>query len=57
MPTTFTVKVYATKAGYTDSDVTTVNIDLRALKGDVNTDGIVNALDIQEVINIASEVE
>jgi hypothetical protein len=27
------------------------------MKGDVNTDGTVNALDIQEVINIAAEAE
>ena len=55
LPLTYTVKVYATKQDYADSDVATANIDVRGLKGDLNEDGTVNSLDIQEVINIASE--
>ena len=47
-------RVYASKEGYEDSDVTTMEIEVgsTAKKGDVNEDGIVNGTDIQEVINI-----
>ena len=54
LPLTYTVKVYATKQDYADSDVATATIDIRGLKGDLNEDSTVNALDIQEVINIAA---
>ena len=55
----YKVSVYATKDGYEDSDVATAEFTMSGggLKGDVNTDGTVNALDIQEVINIAAAVE
>jgi predicted TIM-barrel enzyme len=55
----YKVSVYATKDGYENSDVATAEFTMSGggMKGDVNTDGTVNALDIQEVINIASEVE
>ena len=49
IPQTLIIGVYATKEGYEDSEVATMEINLR---GDVNTDGIVNGTDIQEVINI-----
>ena len=55
LPLTYIVKVYASKEDYTDSDVATANINVRGMKGDLNEDNVVNALDIQEVIDIASE--
>ena len=54
------VTAYASKENYGDSDVATIEIpiDLKSgLKGDLNDDSKVNALDIQEVINIASSEE
>ena len=52
MPHTNTVSVYAKKAGYMNSDVATEDIDVRGMKGDVNTDGEVNVGDIVTVTNI-----
>ena len=56
MPKTYIVSVYATKDGYRDSEVATMEIEVSggstAKKGDVNEDGNVNGTDIQEVINI-----
>ncbi len=54
LPLTYIIKVYASKEDYVDSDVATANIDIRGLRGDLNEDSTVNALDIQEVINIAA---
>ena len=57
---TYTVSVYATKSGYEDSDVATMEINVGGTtgkKGDVNEDGQVNGTDIQEVINIIVEGE
>jgi hypothetical protein len=54
------VTVYASKEGYADSEVATIEITVNAgggLRGDLNDDSKVNALDIQEVINIASGEE
>ena len=54
------VTVYASKDGYADSEVATIEIPVNAgggLRGDLNDDSKVNALDIQEVINIASSEE
>ncbi len=54
------VTVYASKEGYADSEVATIEIPVNAgggLRGDLNDDSKVNALDIQEVINIASSEE
>lgn len=48
----YKVSVYATKAGYENSDMTTVEIDVRGLKGDVNGDGEVNVTDIVATVNI-----
>ena len=57
---TYKVSVYATKAGYDNSDVATAEFTMSAgsgKKGDINTDGTVNAIDVQEVINIAADDE
>ncbi len=55
----YKVSVYAMKDGYENSDVATAEFTMSGggMKGDVNVDGKVNALDIQEVINIAAAVE
>jgi hypothetical protein len=53
---TYTVSVYATKAGYGNSDVATLEITLSDnasdKKGDVNGDGVVDAADVVKVTNI-----
>ena len=57
---TYKVSVYATKAGYDNSDVATAEFNMSAgsgKKGDINADGTVNAIDVQEVINIAADDE
>jgi len=48
---TYRVKVYASKDGYEDSDVTTKEIKLPA-GGDVNGDGVINAADIVSITNL-----
>ena len=48
----YTVNVYATKEGYEASNITTAEIDIRGLKGDVNADGEVNVGDIVTTTNI-----
>ena len=48
----FKVSVYATKDGYTDSDVATKEINIRGLKGDVNEDGEVTITDAVGVVDI-----
>ncbi len=57
----FRVSVYATKEGYTDSDIATQDINIRGLKGDVNDDGDVTAQDasliLQKVAGKISESE
>ena len=58
--TLYTIKVYATKNGYEDSDIATKEINVGGtigIKGDVNEDGTVNGTDIQEVINIIVNAE
>lgn len=50
----YLVTVYASKEGYDNSDAATIEIPLGVIKGDLDGDNRVNALDIQEVINIAS---
>ena len=51
---TYTVSVYAKKAGYDNSDVAIkeINVGGSGIRGDVNEDGQVNGTDIQEVINV-----
>ena len=46
----YVVSVYATKAGYLDSDVATTTITIK--QGDVNTDGVVSITDAVSVVNI-----
>ena len=47
------VSVYATKEGYSDSDVTTANVEIAwGKKGDVNQDGKVTIADAVGVVNI-----
>ena len=48
----FRVSVYATKEGYTDSDIAKQDIDIRGIKGDVDGDGVVDVNDVQTTINI-----
>lgn len=43
--------VYAQKDGYLDSDVTSVNIDLNRLKGDMNNDGKISIVDAVYIVN------
>ena len=51
--TTCHVSVFATKEGYENSDVATVDVDLHiGLKGDVTGDGEVTITDAVEVVNI-----
>ena len=53
----FTVSVYATKDGYVDSDVATMEISVEGgsgMKGDVNGDGEVGIGDIISITNIMS---
>ncbi len=54
---TYYVKVYATKEGYEDSDEATATINLlegagSSIIGDVDGDGLVNMMDVTEIINI-----
>ena len=53
---TYLVSVYATKAGYEDSEVATKEISVEGggLKGDVNGDGEVGIGDIISITNIMS---
>ena len=58
--TLYTIKVYAKKDGYMDSEVATKEVNVggaTGIKGDVNEDGTVNGTDIQEVINIIVNAE
>lgn len=55
LSTTYNVSVYATKAGYEDSDIATRQINVgtsSAPKGDVNGDGLVTVTDAVQVIDI-----
>lgn len=52
LTTTYHVIVYATKAGYANSDITTADINVKGLKGDVNDDGSVTIVDAVNVVNI-----
>ena len=55
MPTTYKVTVYATKAGYENSDEATLEINVgggtSGLRGDVNNDGTVNMPDAMFIVN------
>ena len=55
VPLTYVVKVYATKEDYDDSDLTTAEINVQGLKGDVNQDGKVTISDAVGVVNIILE--
>ncbi len=55
----YNITVYTTKPGLDDSDIATMKIQLSpgaggGMKGDVNTDGVVDVADIANVINIMS---
>ena len=52
IPTTYTISVYAMKDFYVESEVATMEFDVRGLKGDVDRNGIVNAVDLTELIEI-----
>ena len=56
---TYTVSVYATKAGYDNSDVATKEIQISlgsgsGIIGDLNGDGVANAADVVKLVNIIS---
>ena len=56
LPTTYTILVYATKEGYLKSDLATKDIELPVgVKGDTNDDGIIDATDIVNLVNIIME--
>jgi len=56
VPTTYKVTVYATKAGYDDSDVATKEINLGGGGAqDVNGDGIVDTQDVLEIYKYMQE--
>lgn len=50
--TTYTVSVYCTKEGYDNSDVATMDIDFKALPGDVNNDGEITISDAVAIVDI-----
>ena len=52
VPTTYNVSVYAKKEGYLNSEITSQEIDVRGLRGDVNEDGVVSITDAVSVVNI-----
>ena len=54
---TYKVSVYATKAGYDNSDIATVEFSLGdgGMKGDVNGDKLVDIADVTAVINIINQ--
>lgn len=55
----YKVRVFATKDGFENSDVATAEfaIGSNSMKGDMNGDNIVNALDVQSVIAISASTE
>ena len=56
MTGTYTVSVYATKEGYDDSDVATLEFSMGGgMKGDVNSDSKVDIADVTAVINIINQ--
>lgn len=48
----YQVSVYASKAGYENSDTVTSEIDIKGIKGDLTGDGIVNVADHVELTKI-----
>ena len=50
--TQYTIRVYAKKDGYLDSEPVTQKIDVRGLKGDVNDDGEVDIADAVKIVNL-----
>lgn len=58
LPTAYTIQVYATKEGYLKSDLATKDIELpTGIKGDTNDDGIIDATDIVNLVNIIMDNE
>ncbi len=49
--TSYRITVYATKEGYTDSDVATIDIDFNSIKGDANGDGEITISDAVSIVN------
>ena len=53
LPTTFAIKVYASKENYKDSEHVTMDLGLLVgIKGDTNDDGVIDATDIVNLVNI-----
>lgn len=50
LSSTYLVKVYASKEGYTNSEVATKEIDIAGLKGDINGDGEVTPQDASLIL-------
>ena len=49
---TYVVSVYASKEGYTDSDVATANINVAGQRGDADGNGIVDIADAVHIVNL-----
>ena len=47
----YIIKVYASKEGYTDSDVATSNVNVAGMKGDADGDGVVDIADAVHIVN------
>ena len=52
LPTGYTISVYAKKEGFIDSEAATLTFEAGGLKGDVDGDGNVNAVDLTKLIEI-----
>ena len=52
LSSTYTIKVYATKFGYHDSDTATAEINISGQGGDVNGDGKITISDAVTIVNI-----
>ena len=56
LPTTYTIKVYATKDGYEKSDLAVKEFEISAgIMGDTNNDGTIDATDIVNLVNVIME--
>lgn len=53
----YSVRVYASKEGFRDSEAATMEIKLPAINGDVNNDGEVNAADHVALSNIIMQIQ
>ena len=52
LSTTYAITVYAKKEGMKNSEIVTKTFDVRGLKGDINEDGNIDAVDITKLVEI-----